>query len=66
MQWMPQQGELPPPSFSPRDSALVLTLQLSPLLLSFTLRKAECCPFNLTHGILEEGSQELKAGRCGS
>lgn len=61
--WMPQQRELPPPSLSPRDPGLVLTLQLLPLPLSFTLRKAACCPFNLTHGILEEGSQELKAGR---
>lgn len=66
MQWMLQKGELPSFSFPLRDPGLVLTLQLSPLLLSFTLRKAECCPFNLTHRILEEGSQELKAGKCGS
>lgn len=55
MQWMPQQGELPPPSFSPTDPGLVLTLQLLPLLLSFSLRKAEFCPFNLTHRVLEGG-----------
>lgn len=54
------------PLFSPRDPGLVLTLQLSPLLSSFALRKAECCPFNLTDRILEEDSQELKAGRSGS
>lgn len=36
------------PSFAPRDLSPILTLQPSPLPLGFSLRKTECCPFNLT------------------
>lgn len=49
MQQVPQQGELPAPASSvPSDPGPVLTLQPSPLPLSFSLRKTERCPFNLT------------------
>ena len=54
----------PLPLFAPSNPSPVLTLQPSSLLLRFSLRKIECCPFNLT-GFWKRAARSRRLGDVG-